>query len=54
MVHELVVPLPLPGLQIDADQALGEQVVAGTMAAVEVGRGRLDRQVDEAELFVGA
>jgi hypothetical protein len=52
MVHELVVPLPLPGFQIDADQAFGKQVVAGTMAAVEVRRGRLDRQVNEAELFV--
>ena len=28
MVHELEVPLPLAGLQIDADEALGKQVVA--------------------------
>ena len=52
MVHELEVPLALAGLQIDADEALGEQVVAGPVAAVEVRRRRLDRQVDEAELLV--
>ena len=52
MVHELEVPLALAGLQIDADEALGEQVVARPMAAVVVGRRRFDRQVDEPQLFV--
>jgi hypothetical protein len=48
VVDELEVPLALAGLQVDAHQALAEQVVAGAMAAVEV-RGRcLDRQVHEA------
>ena len=52
MVHELEVPLALAGLQVDGDDAFGEEVVAGTMAAVEIGGGRLDRQVRETELFV--
>ena len=54
MVHELEVPLALPGLQVDGDETLGEQVVAGPVPAVEVRRRRLDRQVGEAELFVDA
>src|SRR5207244_9216121 len=52
MVHELEVPLPLARLEIDADETLGEEIVAGTMTAVEVRRGRFDRQVHEAEIFV--
>ena len=51
-MDELEMPLALAGLQIDADEALGEQVVAGTMAAVVIGRRRFDRQVDQAEIFV--
>src|SRR5262249_43269955 len=49
---ELVVPLALAGLQVYADQALGEEVVAGTMAAVEIGRRRFDRQIHQAEIFI--
>src|SRR5437899_2603296 len=52
MVDQLEVPLPLPCLQIDRDQTLSEQVVAWPMAAVEVGRRRLDGQIHEAELLV--
>ncbi len=52
VMHDLEVPLALAGLQIDADQAFAEQVVAGTLAAVVV-RGRdFDRQIDQAEFFV--
>ena len=51
-MDDLVVPLALAGLQVDADEAVAEQVVAGTMAAVEVRRRILDRQVDQAELLV--
>ena len=51
-MHELEMPLARAGLQIDADEAFGEEIVAGPVAAVEVGRWRLDRQIDEAELFV--
>ncbi len=53
-MDELEVPLALAGLQIDADEAFREQVVAGSMAAIEVRGGRLDRQVDETQFFVDA
>src|SRR6516164_10103199 len=52
MVNHLVVPLALAGLQIDADDALGEEVVTGTMAAVVIGSRRFDRQIHEAEFLV--
>ncbi len=52
MVDELEVPLPLAGAQVDADQGLAEEVVAGTVAAVEVvGRG-LHGKVGEAQVLV--
>src|SRR5262245_36585833 len=54
MVHELEVPLPLAGLQIDADQALRKEVVPWAVTAVVVGRWRFDRQVDETEILVHA
>src|SRR5213596_2034743 len=45
-------PLPPAGFQIDADQALGKQVVPGPVSSVEVARRRLHRQVDQPELLV--
>src|SRR6188472_960505 len=52
MVHELEVPFALSGFQIDTDDALGEEVVAWTMAAIVVGRRRFNWEVDEAGLLV--
>ena len=52
MVHELVVPDALAGLQINREQAFAEQVVAGAMAAKVVAGRNLHRQVGDAELFV--
>ena len=52
VMHDLEVPLALAGLQIDADDAVAEQVVAGTMAAVVVRRRILDRQIDQAGFLV--
>ena len=52
MVDELEVPEALAGLQIDGDEALAEQIVAGPMAAEVVAGRNLDRQVRDAELFV--
>ena len=52
MVHHLEVPLPLTRFQIHANQAFAEQIVARTMAAVEVGRRRFNGQVNETEFFV--
>ena len=52
VVHELVVPLPLSGLEIDSHQALAKQAGTGTMAAVVIAGRHFDGQVREAELFV--
>ena len=53
-MHELEVPLPLAGLEIDGDKAFGKEVVTWPVAAVVIGCGCLDRQVHEPELFVDA
>src|SRR5262245_42733371 len=52
MMHQLEMPLSLPGPQIDADDAFREQMVSGTMTAVVIRRRRFNGQVDEAELFI--
>src|SRR5262245_60044084 len=54
MVHQLEVPLADAGLQIDGDEALREDVVAGTVADVFVDRRRLDWQIHEACLRIDA
>ena len=54
VVDRLEVPDPLPGLGVDGDDALGEEVVAEAMAAVVVAGRRAGRQIDVAELVVGA
>ena len=54
MVHEPEVPLSLTGLEIDAHETLGKQVVSGSVATVVVGRGGLNRQVRQPEIFVDA
>ena len=38
-MHQLEMPFALAGLQIDRDQALAEQRIAWTFAAVVVGAG---------------
>src|SRR5437763_4992253 len=45
-------PFALPGLQVNADQALSVEIVAGAVSAVIVARGGFDWQVSEAELFI--
>src|SRR5579864_3049305 len=52
MMHELVEPLPLPGFQIDAHQAFAKQIVTRSVAAVIVRSGRLDREIDQAQIFI--
>src|SRR5262250_2035231 len=52
MMNDLVVPLLLARLQVDADDALAVQVVAGTMTPIEVRCRRLDRQVNQPQLFI--
>ena len=53
-MHRLEVPHPLAGLDVERDQALGEQVVARPVAAVVVAGRRARRQVHVAQLLVGA
>src|SRR5882762_7552842 len=52
MVHKLVMPLPLPGFQIDTNQALAKKIVARPVATVIIRCGCLDRQIDQAQIFV--
>ena len=52
VVHELVVPLPAAGLDVDGHHALRVEVVAEAVAAVLVDGRRLDGQIDEARLGV--
>src|SRR6185503_15342278 len=52
VMHDLEVPLALAGLQVDAHEAVAEEVVARTVPAVQV-RGRiLDRQIHEPRLLI--
>src|SRR5436853_1998450 len=52
VMDRLEMPFALTGLQVDAHQRFRKQVVARTMSAVEIGGGRFDRQIDQAEFFV--
>jgi len=54
VVHHLEMPDPFAGLRVEAQQAVGEQVVAGAFAAVPVVGGAARRHVDVAELLVDA
>src|SRR5579859_4129651 len=52
MMDQLIMPLAHTSLQIHADQAVGEQVVARAMSAVKIRRWCFHRQVGQADLFV--
>ena len=52
MVDELKMPFTLAGLEIDADQAVGKEIIAGAMASVKIGTRRFDGQVGKAKVFV--
>src|SRR5207237_8984042 len=52
MVHDLEMPFALARFQIDADDAVAEEVVARAMPAVVVRRWIFNRQVDEPCFFV--
>ena len=54
VMHQLVMPLANAGLQINGDDALAEQAVAGPVAAVVVAGGQFDGQIHHAELLVDA
>ena len=53
VVHHLVVPQPLAGLDVERDEARRKQVVARAEAAVHVLRGAVGRDVDDAALRIG-
>src|SRR4030095_5758783 len=44
VMHELEVPLALTGLQVDAHEALREQVVVRPVGSVEIRRWPLERE----------
>src|SRR6185369_9540639 len=52
--YELVMPHALPGLALDGNQRVREQIVAGTMAAIHVARRTGERQIRVPELLVDA
>jgi len=54
VAHELKVPHPPASGRLETDEAVGEQVVAVTLAAIVIVRRRAERQIDVAELLVGA
>ena len=47
VMNQLVVPLALPGLQIDGDETLTEEPLAGAITAVVIARGQLHGQIDK-------
>ena len=53
VMRHLVVPLALAGFDVERDQALTEQRIAGPVAAVVIAGRHLDADVDEAELEIG-
>src|SRR5689334_15315198 len=53
-MHHLEVPLPLAGTSVDRDDAVAEEIVPRPMAAVLVAQRHADRNVDEAQLGIGA
>src|SRR5262245_1702969 len=52
MMHDLEMPLALSRFQIDATETFAEQIIAGTMSAVEIGGWRLDGKIDKPEFFI--
>src|SRR5262249_6903716 len=52
VMQRLEMPDTFASLRVEADDALGKQVVAGPRAAVVVARGFFGRQIDVAEFLV--
>src|SRR6266478_185199 len=52
VVHQLEVPLPLPGFQIYTDQTFAEQIVSRPVAPVKITCRGFDWQVNQPELLV--
>ena len=54
VTYHLIVPFALAGIDVDRDDAFAEQAVADAVDANRVAGRHLDRQIGEAQLFVGA
>ena len=52
VMHGLEVPQALAGLHVERQQAVGKEVLAGAIAAIEVGGGRPGRDVHDPALLV--
>src|SRR6185503_17684913 len=52
VVHQLVVPLALAGLEIKRDDAFAEEIIARSVTAVVVAGRHLDRQIHHAQFFI--
>src|ERR1035437_1088055 len=51
-MDNLVMPLALPGREIEADNGIAEQIISRTMAAIVISSWIFDGQVHEAEVFI--
>ena len=52
VMHDLEMPEPFPGRGVQRHDAVGEQIHPMPLAAVEIGLGRLGRDVNDAALFI--
>src|SRR5438874_12704982 len=53
VMDQLKMPLACARFGVNSDDALGKEIVARSMTAVEVGGRRLDRQVNQSQFQVG-
>ena len=54
MVHQLEMPLPLAGFEIDRNERFTGQTIAWPMTSIDVSGGQLDREVRQPQFLVHA
>src|SRR5262249_44942656 len=54
VMDQLVMPLPLPGLQIHGHERFTKQAVAGTMTAVNIAGRQLDGEICHSQFLIDA
>ena len=54
VMDELVIPDHFAGTGVEADEAIGEEIVACASAAVEIAGGHFDGEINEAEFLIAA
>src|ERR1019366_3538980 len=52
VMNQLVIPDALAGLYVDTNDAVGEEIRAGALAAISIAAGRFDGDVNVAEFFI--